>query len=84
MTPTAYYWISMAYASIALLTIISLILKAYGGYCRKKQRCNAYSCSTESIETSCSSKPMDYVLHILHVPPYLIAAYWYYNAYKDA
>lgn len=63
MTPDAYYYIAIAYASIAGLTTVGLIVKRYKEYFRHP----------EFIE---------YVLHGLHVPPYLIAAYWYWDGYK--
>ena len=77
MTPDAYYWISLAYVSIAGLTSISLFGKAYEGHRRKKRSYDVYD-STQSHK-----KPIDYILHVLHIPPYMIAAYWYYDSYKN-
>lgn len=75
MTPEAYYWIYVAYLSIAGLTSMSLGIKAYNGYKANKHR-------RYNLQQLIRSKPMDYILHALHVPPYLMAAYWYYDAYE--
>ena len=64
MTPEAYYYICIAYGSIALLTGFGLILKRY----------KASFMYPESIE---------YLLHGLHIPPYMIASYWYWDAYNE-
>lgn len=63
MTPEAYYYISIAYASIAGLSIIGLIVKRFKHHFKHP----------EFIE---------YLLHGFHIPPYLIAAYWYWDGYK--
>ena len=77
MTPDAYYWIAMAYASISGLSGFSLVAKAYNAY--KLNQSLKYS-----HEPKIRPKPMDYVLHGLHIPPYLLAAYWYYDAYLES
>lgn len=73
MTPDAYYYISLVYLSIAGLTSGTLCLKAYYGHQKYK-----YLERSEQIK---QMKPFQYFLHILHIPPYLIASYWYYDAY---
>jgi hypothetical protein len=75
MTPDAYYYISIAYVSIAGLSVLTLSLKGFNTY--KEIR------YLENSEKLCRVKPLQYVLHALHIPPYLIAAYWYYDAYKE-
>ena len=75
MTPEAYLYISVAYFSIAMLTLITLSIKGYINY---KKRTNKY-CLDEFKKKEW--KPIQYILHLFHVPPYLIASYWYYDAY---
>lgn len=77
MIREAYYWIAVAYASIAIITIISLFMKGYNGYIHKQRTKYMVQASVQR------TKYMDYVLHALHIPPYMIAAYWYYDAYKN-
>lgn len=72
MTPEAYYYISLAYLSIASLTAFTLCLKGYIGY------------RNSNCEKPKPLKPFFYILHSLHIPPYLIAAYWYYDAYLES
>jgi len=74
MTPDAYYYISLAYLSIASLTAFTLCLKGYTGYRQSRY--------LTSSERKGNMKPLIYVLHSLHIPPYLIASYWYYDAYN--
>ena len=66
MTPESYYYIALAYLSIATLTTTTLCIKGVM-VCVKSNR---------------KLKWVQYMLHSLHVPPYLIAAYWYYDAYS--
>ena len=75
MTPDAYYYISLAYLSIAGLTTFTLCLKGYLTY-----KENKYLVSGDRKH---KWKPLQYFLHSLHIPPYLIAAYWYYDAYEN-
>lgn len=75
MTPDAYYYISMVYFTIAGLTGLMLSVKGYNTY--KQTR---YLESSERWE---KIKPVQYILHSLHIPPYIIAAYWYYDAYVE-
>tara|TARA_B100001996_G_scaffold371581_1_gene347070 strand:- start:610 stop:864 length:255 start_codon:yes stop_codon:yes gene_type:complete len=75
LTEDAYFYISIAYASIACLTTGSLILNGWMQY--KKYR------YVSELDRKHAKKPLHYVLHALHIPPYLIASYWYYDAYKD-
>lgn len=63
MTPDAYYYISVAYASIAALTSVGLVVKRF----KKQFKHPGF---------------IEYVLHGLHIPPYLIAAYWYWDSYE--
>ena len=77
MTPDAYYWISIAYGSIAASTALSLVLKAYNAH--KLNKSLKYS-----QEPKVHPKPMDYILHCLHIPPYVIASYWYYDSYLSS
>ena len=63
MTPDAYYYISVAYASIAALTSVGLVVKRF----KKQFKHPGF---------------IEYVLHGLHIPPYLIAAYWYWDGYE--
>lgn len=74
MTPDAYLYICIAYMSVAGLTASTLCLK--GCLSHKKYR---YMCKEDRQS---NWKPLQYVLHTLHIPPYLIAAYWYYDAYQ--
>lgn len=60
MTPDAYWYISLAYGSIAILSGFSLIVK----------------------RTFKNPDNVNNVLHGLHIIPYCIAAYWYYDASK--
>lgn len=62
MTPDAYYYISVAYASIAALTSVGLVVKRF-----KKQfkHPGFIECPPRSSH-----------------PPYLIAAYWYWDGYE--
>ena len=64
MTQDAYYYIAIAYASIAALTSVGLIVKRF----KKHFKHPGF---------------IEYVLHGLHVPPYLIAAYWYWEGYEN-
>ena len=75
MTPEAYYYISLAYLSIAGLTGATLLLKGYNSH-----KMHKYMCKDERQK---HRQPLQYVLHSLHIPPYLIASYWYYDAYKE-
>ena len=63
MTPDAYYYISVAYASIAALNSVGLVVKRF----KKQFKHPGF---------------IEYVLHGLHIPPYLIAAYWYWDGYE--
>lgn len=63
MTPDAYYYITVAYGSIAGLTTVGLVIKKF----KKHFKYPGF---------------IEYVLHGLHIPPYIIAAYWYWDAYK--
>lgn len=63
MTPDAYYYISVAYASIAALTSVGLVVKRF----KKQFKHPGF---------------IEYILHGLHIPPYLIAAYWYWDSYE--
>lgn len=63
MTPDAYYYISVAYASIAVLTSVGLVVKRF----KKQFKHPGF---------------IEYVLHGLHIPPYIIAAYWYWDSYE--
>ena len=63
MTPDAYYYISVAYASIAALTSVGLVVKRF----KKQFKHPGF---------------IEYVLHGLHIPPYIIAAYWYWDSYE--
>ena len=74
MTPNAYLYISWAYLSVAALTTSTLCLKGYNAY--KDNKYIKYGESKQTIQ------PLQYVLHALHIPPYLIAAYWYYDSYE--
>ena len=75
MSPEAYYYICLAYLSVAGLTTATLCLKGYNSY--KDSRYLTYE---ERIKRK---QPLQYVLHALHIPPYLIASYWYYDAYNN-
>lgn len=63
MTPDAYYYISVAYTSIAALTSVGLVVKRF----KKQFKHPGF---------------IEYILHGLHIPPYLIAAYWYWDGYE--
>ena len=69
MKEDAYLGISMAYMSVAVLTSVGLIVKGYDGYIHN------------TLHKNYRKRTLDYVLHCLHIPPYLIASYWYYDAY---
>jgi hypothetical protein len=75
MKEDAYWYISMAYASIAGLSSLTLITKAYLGYKRYKY--------LEKEDKHSYYRPLQYILDTLHIPPYVIASYWYYDAYKS-
>jgi len=75
MTPDAYYYISMVYFSIAGLTFFTLSLKGYNTYKQTRY--------IEASERWNKIKPLQYILHALHIPPYIIAAYWYLDAYLE-
>lgn len=63
MTPDAYYYIAVAYASIAVLTSVGLVVRRF----KKQFKHPGF---------------IEYVLHGLHIPPYMIAAYWYWDGYE--
>ena len=69
MAPESYLYIGITYLVIAAVTALSLALKAREG--RRKNRYREVPIR----------KPLNYILHALHIPPYLMAAYWYYDAY---
>lgn len=73
MKEHAYWYISMAYGSIAGFSTITLGLKAFLGYKRYKYLKN------EDKHTY--YRPLQYILDSLHIPAYVIASYWYYDAY---
>lgn len=73
MTPNAYLYISIAYLFIALSTTFTLCLKGYIGY--------KNSIYLVEYEKKQKWKPIQYILHSFHIPPYLIASYWYYDSY---
>ena len=75
MKTEAYYYISVIYVSIAGLMFITLCVKGY--YTYKKVR---YVHKEDRLKII---KPIQYILHLLHIPPYLIAAYWYYDSYQE-
>ena len=60
--------------SIATLTGFTLCLKGFNAY-----KYHKYMTDEDKKK---HFKPLAYVLHGLHIPPYLIAAYWYYDSYK--
>lgn len=73
MKKQAYLYISLAYISLSLLTIVMLCVKGYNSYHRFK-----YSTIEERRR---KQNITQYLLHSLHIPAYLIAAYWYYDSY---
>ena len=75
MKEDAYWYISMAYASIAGFSTITLGLKAYLGYKRYKYLKNE--------DKHSYYRPLQYILDSLHIPAYVIASYWYYDAYNN-
>lgn len=76
MTPIAYLYISIAYFIIAVSTTITLCIKGYLGY--NKKISHKY---LEDDPIKRSWRPFQYILHSFHIPPYLIASYWYYDSY---
>ena len=75
MTPEAYFYISLAYLCIAIITTFTLCLKGYIGYQNSKYLLD--------FEKKKKWKPLQYLLHSFHIPPYLIASYWYYDSYIE-
>lgn len=73
MTPVAYFYISMVYFTIAGLSFVTLTIKGYNAYKNTRY--------IEDSEKWTKIKPVQYILHGLHIPPYIIAAYWYYDSY---
>lgn len=73
MKENAYWYISMAYASIAGLSTLTLSLKAYLGYKRYRY--------LENEDKHSYYRPLQYILDSLHIPAYTIASYWYYDAH---
>ena len=63
----------MAYASIAGLSGLTLAIKAILGYKRYKYLRNE--------DKHSYYRPLQYILDSLHIPAYVIASYWYYDAY---
>ena len=74
MSPESYLYISITYLSIALLTGGTLCLKGYNSHRKHRYMTDE--------ERSLHKNRMPYILHALHIPPYLIASYWYYDAYE--
>ena len=64
MNPEACYYICFAYISIAILSMIGLMLKRFKHNFKYPEL-------------------IEYLLHFFHIPPYFVAAYWYYDCYKD-
>lgn len=73
MKENAYWYISMAYASIAGLSTLTLAIKAFLGYKRYKY--------LKEEDKHSYYRPLQYILDSLHIPAYCIASYWYYDAY---
>jgi len=69
MIQDAYWNISMVYFSISTLTTISLLLKM-----------KRYP---DRLSHILNPRTFDNILHFLHIPPYLIAGYWYLESYKE-
>ena len=72
MKEDAYWYISMAYGSIAGLSTLTLGLKAILGYKYLKDD-----------DKHSYYRPLQYILDSLHIPAYIIASYWYYDAYEN-
>ena len=80
MKESSYYYISITYCTIAALSAISLGIKGYLGYLNTR---DTYLYDDSSSLKKRRAHSIDYILHILHIPPYLLAAYWYYDSYVE-
>ena len=79
MKEISYYYISIAYCSFAGLSAVGLVLKGYIG---RLHRLDVYR-PDYNVQKKRRVKYMDYMLHALHIPAYLMASYLYYDAYSQ-